>query len=115
MREPRPLPIGELSRRTGVHIETIRYYEKIRMLPLPPRTEGGRRVTIKYVEAPVAANKWHTLRAEFAALSIRIMLDGTLVISIDDAHIRGPGAAGVWTKADSVTAFDDFACGTAAS
>ena len=78
-------------------------------------TEGGRRVTIKYVEAPVAANKWHTLRAEFAALSIRIMLDGTLVISIDDAHIRGPGAAGVWTKADSVTAFDDFACGTAAS
>ncbi len=38
------LSIGELSRRTGVHIETIRYYEKIRMLPAPPRTTGGRRV-----------------------------------------------------------------------
>jgi MerR family mercuric resistance operon transcriptional regulator len=38
------LSIGELSRRTGVHIETIRYYEKIEMLPAPPRTEGGRRV-----------------------------------------------------------------------
>ncbi|MEX0752059.1 MAG: MerR family DNA-binding transcriptional regulator, partial [Xanthobacteraceae bacterium] len=36
--------IGELSRRTGVHIETIRYYEKIKMLPAPPRTAGGRRV-----------------------------------------------------------------------
>ena len=38
------LSIGELSRRTGVHIETIRYYEKIKMLPPPPRTAAGRRV-----------------------------------------------------------------------
>ena len=40
----RGMPIGELSRLTGVNIETIRYYEKIRMLKPPPRTEGGRRV-----------------------------------------------------------------------
>lgn len=38
------LPIGELSRRTGVNIETIRYYERITLLPPPPRTESGRRV-----------------------------------------------------------------------
>jgi MerR family transcriptional regulator, mercuric resistance operon regulatory protein len=38
------IPIGELSRLTGVNIETIRYYEKIKMLRPPPRTEGGRRV-----------------------------------------------------------------------
>jgi MerR family mercuric resistance operon transcriptional regulator len=38
------VPIGELSRRTGVHIETIRYYERIKMLPAPPRTPSGRRV-----------------------------------------------------------------------
>src|SRR6266568_3147565 len=36
--------IGELSRLTGVHIETIRYYERIRMLPAPLRTASGRRV-----------------------------------------------------------------------
>ena len=36
--------IGELSRLAGVNIETIRYYEKIKMLPAPPRTEGGHRV-----------------------------------------------------------------------
>lgn len=36
--------IGELSRQTGVHIETIRYYEKIGLLPAPPRTESGRRI-----------------------------------------------------------------------
>ena len=38
------LPIGELSRRSGVNIETIRYYERIKMLRAPPRTASGRRV-----------------------------------------------------------------------
>jgi MerR family mercuric resistance operon transcriptional regulator len=38
------LSIGKLSRRTGVNIETIRYYERVKMLPAPPRTSGGRRV-----------------------------------------------------------------------
>lgn len=38
------LRIGELSRRTGVNIETIRYYERIKMLPKPPRTSSGRRI-----------------------------------------------------------------------
>jgi MerR family mercuric resistance operon transcriptional regulator len=38
------LPIGQLSRRTGVNIETIRYYERVKMLPAPPRTTSGRRV-----------------------------------------------------------------------
>lgn len=38
------LAIGELSRRSGVHIETIRYYERIKMLPPPPRAANGRRV-----------------------------------------------------------------------
>src|SRR5262245_43334692 len=37
------MAIGELSNLTGVHIETIRYYERIKMLPKPPRTAGGRR------------------------------------------------------------------------
>jgi MerR family mercuric resistance operon transcriptional regulator len=38
------LPIGELSRLSGVNIETIRYYERIKMVPPPPRTASGRRV-----------------------------------------------------------------------
>ena len=39
--------IGELSRRTGVHIETIRYFEKVGLLETPSRTEGGHRVYSK--------------------------------------------------------------------
>ncbi len=38
------LPIGELSRLTGVNIETIRYYERVKMLPPPSRTASGRRI-----------------------------------------------------------------------
>lgn len=37
-------PIGELSRRTGVLVPTVRYYEQVGLLPPAPRTEGGRRV-----------------------------------------------------------------------
>jgi hypothetical protein len=72
------------------------------------RTMNGRRITIKYVDAPVAKNQWHTLRVDFAGKSIRVSLDGKLYIEQADDHIRGAGAVGVWTKADSVTAFDDF-------
>jgi MerR family mercuric resistance operon transcriptional regulator len=38
------MPIGELSRLSGVNIETIRYYERIKMGPAPQRTASGRRV-----------------------------------------------------------------------
>jgi MerR family transcriptional regulator, mercuric resistance operon regulatory protein len=38
------LTIGKLSRLTGVNIETIRYYEKIGVVPVTPRTASGRRV-----------------------------------------------------------------------
>ncbi len=41
---PAEITMGELSKRTGVNIETIRYYEKIKLLPAPPRTENGRRI-----------------------------------------------------------------------
>jgi hypothetical protein len=71
-------------------------------------TTGGTRHTIKYVNAPVAANQWHTLRVEYRGKQIRVSLDGKQYIEEQDTHISGPGAVGVWTKADSVTAFDDF-------
>ena len=41
--ETMSLAIGELSRRTGCNIQTIRYYEQIGSLPRTVRTEGGQR------------------------------------------------------------------------
>ena len=38
------MTIRPLSEKTGCNIETIRYYERIGMMPKPPRTAGGHRV-----------------------------------------------------------------------
>jgi len=39
----RGYPIGQLSKATGVNIETIRYYERVGIMPKPDRTAGGNR------------------------------------------------------------------------
>lgn len=74
-------------------------------------TSRGRRNTIKYVDAPVARSAWHVLRVEYAGTRIKVMLNGTTYIDLEDRQISGPGAVGVWTKADSITSFDDFSFG----
>lgn len=38
------ITIGNLSEQTGVNIETVRYYERIALIPRPVRTRGGRRI-----------------------------------------------------------------------
>jgi MerR family mercuric resistance operon transcriptional regulator len=38
------ITIGKLSEKTGVNIETVRYYEKIGLTPKPYRSEGGNRL-----------------------------------------------------------------------
>jgi hypothetical protein len=76
-------------------------------------TEKGKRNTLKYVDAPVALNAWHVLRVEFRDKRIRVLLNGKQYIFMEDARISGDGAVGLWTKADSVTLFDDFQYGAA--
>ena len=46
----KPLLIGRVSEQTGVNIETIRYYERVGLLPRPQRTEGRHRA---YAEGDV--------------------------------------------------------------
>ena len=58
-------------------------------------TEGGSRKTIKYVDAPVPRNAWHTLRVEFAGRHVKVILDGTARIEVDDDRIKGAGTVGV--------------------
>ena len=75
-------------------------------------TQNGRRNELNYVDAPVPRNTWHTLRVEFSGKKIRVLLNGKAYIEMEDGFIAGVGAVGVWTKADSVTLFDDFSYGT---
>jgi DNA-binding transcriptional MerR regulator len=44
MESSRTYRIGEIAQQTGVSVETLRYYEKRRLLNAPPRTEGGFRL-----------------------------------------------------------------------
>lgn len=77
-------------------------------------TAGGRRNTLKYVDAPVPPGTWHRLRVEFSGRRIALVFNGKAYIELEDSHIAGAGAVGMWTKADSVTAFDDFRFAAAA-
>lgn len=72
------------------------------------RVDGGTRRTLKYADAKVDADAWHVLRVEFELTRFTVLLDGKVRITFDDNVIPRDGAVGVWTKADSVTAFDDF-------
>jgi MerR family mercuric resistance operon transcriptional regulator len=44
MEETGRIAIGTLSKHTGTNIETIRYYERVGLLPAPARSSGGYRV-----------------------------------------------------------------------
>ena len=41
--------------------------------------------------------------------TFQVRLNGKLLYEVDDATFTGAGRVGVWTKADSVTHFDDLA------
>lgn len=70
--------------------------------------EDGLRHLIKYAHATVEKGKWAVLGASFSGKTITVTLDGKEYLRVEDESIKGPGAVGVWTKADSATSFDDF-------
>jgi hypothetical protein len=74
-------------------------------------TVKGRRVSFKNIDIKVATGVWHTLRVDFAGNHFKVSYDGKVVLEADDDTFKAAGAVGVWTKADSVTLFDDFSFG----
>ncbi len=75
------------------------------------RTVAGRRIQFDGVNLKVTGGQWHTLRVEFSGPNFTVFFDGKKVLTAKDATFTEAGMVGVWTKADSVTAFDDFSCG----
>ncbi len=74
-------------------------------------TDKGSRRAFKNVNMKVASNQWHTLRVDFAGNKFKVTFDGKVAIEAADDTFNKAGAVGVWTKADSVTLFDDFSFG----
>jgi hypothetical protein len=65
--------------------------------------KGGYGVKVK-----VASGQWHTLRVDFAGDHFKVSFDGKHLFDVEDKTFAEAGKVGVWTKADSVTLFDDF-------
>lgn len=72
----------------------------------------GKRTQFKGVNLPVASNQWHTLRATFAGNQFAVIFNGKELFTAEDDTISTAGKVGLWTKADSVTLFDDFSFGS---
>jgi hypothetical protein len=67
----------------------------------PPKTYG--------VKHKVPSGVWSTLRVTFEGNLFSVYFDGTKLFEVEDETFKGAGKVGLWTKADSVTYFDDFA------
>jgi hypothetical protein len=60
------------------------------------------------VNVPVPANRWHTLRVEFEGSHFKVVFNGQRLFEVDDQTFSDAGQVGLWTKADSVTLFDQI-------
>jgi len=81
------------------------------------KVQGGRRTDLKPVgagmlsygrKAPVPSVRWSTLRVEARGSRFSVYLGGSHLFDVEDSTFVGPGKVALWTKADSVAAFDDL-------
>jgi hypothetical protein len=72
------------------------------------KTVRGKRSKIKEVPVKVTAGQWHTLRFEAKRHHLKIAFDGRVVIDRSDWTFSNAGKVGLWTKADSVSKFNNF-------
>ena len=83
------------------------------------KVEQGKRTSLDIVgrkggygvEVKVAPRTWHTLRVEFAGSRFKVLFNGKHLFDVEDKAFADAGKLGLWTKADSVTLFDDFRFG----
>jgi hypothetical protein len=75
--------------------------KRISLAPMrtPPSTCGK--------TAPVKSGLWGTLRVVAIGTLFQVYCTGQRLFDVEDASFTGAGKVGVWTKADSVTCFDD--------
>jgi len=78
--------------------------EKGQRTDLPVKGEG--RTYGKSANVP--AGQWNTLRVVATGPLFEVFYNGTKLYEVEDTTFTQPGKVGVWTKADSVTHFDDL-------
>jgi hypothetical protein len=68
--------------------------------------KGGYGTNVK-----VTLNTWHSLRIDFTASRFSVSYDGKQLFEVEDSTFTDAGQVGLWTKADSVTMFDEITYG----
>lgn len=68
----------------------------------------GHRTQLTSADLPVPPQTWHPLRVVCLGDRIDVHVDGRRVIAAQNTAISNAGHVGLWTKADSVTLFDDL-------
>ena len=72
------------------------------------RVVKGRRSQIKGVNAKVTTGQWHTLGLRAEGERFTVSFDGTKLFTTEDKTFGNAGKVALWTKADSVTYFDQI-------
>lgn len=81
------------------------------------KVEGGKRISLEPKGTPsktygvkhkVPKQTWSALKVEFLGASFHVYFDEKKIMEVVDNTFSGAGKVGLWTKADSVTYFDDF-------
>jgi hypothetical protein len=120
-----PTPSGRrFARRPGWRVTDANNYYVVRANALEGnvvlyKTVEGKRSSLQVkgrmfgygVDAKVPSRKWSTLRVEFSGKLFTVFCNGERLFEVEDETFKDAGGVGVWTKADSVTLFDDFLFG----
>ncbi len=94
-----------LARANALEDNVVLYkVERGRRTDLPVKGAGRTYGT----SAKVPGNQWSTLRVVAAGSRFEVWFNGAKLYEVEDATFTAAGRVGVWTKADSVTQFDDL-------
>jgi hypothetical protein len=78
--------------------DNVRLYKVVR----------GKRQQFAGVDVKVPSGVWHRLGLEVRKGHFKVFFNDTLLFEADDSTFKNAGKVGLWTKADSVTYFDDL-------
>ena len=73
--------------------------------PVEPKDTPSKTYGVKH---KVPKQTWSALKVSFDGPRFEVFFDGVKIMELEDKTFTAPGKTGFWTKADSVTYFDDF-------
>lgn len=106
---------GEVDRAAGIalRLSDANNYYVVRANALEDnvrlyRVVAGKRIQFAGADVKVSSGAWHQLGLDLRGNRLEVFFNGKSLYSTSDATFAGPGRVALWTKADSVTHFDEL-------